>query len=83
MTPVERLQRIGAWLDVNGEAIYATRSMTPFMQRDEALDVRFTRKQDTLYAVILAQPMQQRPPMRIETGWRSASPRGTGQIARY
>ncbi len=63
---VERLQRIGAWLDVNGEAIYATRSTTPFMQRDEALDVRFTRKQDTLYAVILAQPIQQRPPMRIE-----------------
>ena len=62
---VERLRGIGEWLAVNGEAIYGTRGTTPFRQRDDALDIRFTRRADTLYAIILAKPMQQRPPATI------------------
>jgi alpha-L-fucosidase len=66
---VERLQGIGAWLAANGEAVYGTRSpagsAAPFRQCDDALDIRYTRKGATLYAIILAKPMQQRPPKTI------------------
>jgi alpha-L-fucosidase len=66
---VARLKRIGAWLATNGEAIYDTRSPSrwsaPFRQSDDALDIRYTRKGATLYAIILAKPMQQRPPKAI------------------
>ncbi|MFG0251683.1 MAG: alpha-L-fucosidase, partial [Phycisphaerales bacterium JB038] len=62
---VTRLRQVGDWLRVNGEAIFETRGIEPFAQSDEALDIRYTRKGDTLYAIILAKPMQQRPPREI------------------
>ena len=66
---VARLKGIGAWLATNGEALYGTRSPArwsePFQQSDDALDIRYTRKGDRLYAIILAKPMQQRPPRTI------------------
>ena len=62
---VERLRGVGAWLAVNGEAIYGTRGTQPFRQSSEAIDIRYTRKGDTLYAIILAKPMQQRPPATL------------------
>jgi alpha-L-fucosidase len=46
------LEEIGEWFDVNGEAIYETR---PWSCSGEG-DVRFTRKGNTLYAIVLEWP---------------------------
>lgn len=46
----ESLKNLGAWLKINGEAIYETRSVAPY----ESGNVFFTQKKDgTIYAIIL------------------------------
>ena len=47
------LRSIGRWLEQNGEAIYSTR---PWSQYSDGADVRYTRKDDTLYALCLKWP---------------------------
>lgn len=49
------LLQIGAWLDVNGPAIYGTRPWTKFAEDR----IRFTTKGDTLYAIALGWPGEQ------------------------
>jgi len=46
------LANIGRWLDVNGEAIYGTRPWSVAGQDD----VRYTHKENTLYAIVLGWP---------------------------
>jgi len=54
---VDRLLKLGAWLDVNGDAIFGTR---PYTRAEgatrEGLSVRFTRTDDALYAIPLGTP---------------------------
>jgi alpha-L-fucosidase len=51
----ERLLQIGAWLKVNGEAIYATRSWRKMSEGD----VRYTSKGDAVYAIVGRWPDQE------------------------
>lgn len=66
-----RLREIGAWLSVNGEAIYGSRPWSVFGEGDTPVpkgfdekaqmpygseDIRFTAKGDALYAIALGWP---------------------------
>jgi len=54
----QRLLDIGAWMKVNGEAIYGTRSWrTAQSEQDEK--IRYTVKGDTLYVICTAWPGEQ------------------------
>ena len=67
------LERVGAWLDVNGEGIYGTRpwyrygegkgEIGPKDLTSELIfkDIRYTTRGDTLYAFVMARPPRQRP----------------------
>ena len=52
---VKQLQEAGAWLKINGEAIFATR---PYVRWHEDTNLRFTRTKDKkfVYAITLAWP---------------------------
>ena len=53
------LEELGAWLEINGEAIFGTRPWTRFASTtDDDLPVRFTRNTDgrTVYAIVLGTP---------------------------
>jgi alpha-L-fucosidase len=52
-----RLEALGAWLRANGESIYGTRPWTRAEgETADGLDVRFTAKKGTLYAIVLGTP---------------------------
>ncbi|MGH2550569.1 MAG: alpha-L-fucosidase, partial [Thermomicrobiales bacterium] len=51
---IARLEALGAWLDINGDAIYASRPWkTSEGTTFNGEPVRFTTKGDTLYAIVL------------------------------
>jgi alpha-L-fucosidase len=54
---MERLKALGAWLQVNGEAIYATHPWKRATDETaEGISVRFTQKDSAVYATLLGQP---------------------------
>ena len=57
----ERLLGLGGWLDVNCEAIYGTRPWTRAQtQTSDGREVRFTRKADAVYAIVLDSSLRER-----------------------
>jgi alpha-L-fucosidase len=54
---LERLEGLGAWLAINGEAIFGTRPwVTAEGQTREGIGVRFTQKANQLNAILLGSP---------------------------
>jgi alpha-L-fucosidase len=54
---IERLEGLGAWLTINGEAIFGTRPWhTAEGKTREEIGVRFTQKADALYAILMGTP---------------------------
>ena len=58
---VGRMNEIGAWMNVNGEAIYGTRPVAPYKEGD----VAFTRKGKTVCAIYLTRNDGEGMPERI------------------
>lgn len=63
-TAYNRLKEIGAWLRVNGEAIYGTRPIAPYVEGK----LRFTRSRETgaVYAIWLADEGEIAPPAVLQ-----------------
>jgi alpha-L-fucosidase len=59
---LERMRGIGAWLRVNGEAIYGTRAVAPYKEGRVCL----TKKGGVVYAIHLAEDGKDALPARIE-----------------
>ena len=62
--PLKRLEEIGAWMAVNGDAIHGTRPIAPYKQGN----VCFTKKGGRVFALILAEDSDEMPPsnLRVE-----------------
>lgn len=60
-TALQRMREIGDWMQVNGEAIYATRPVAPYKTGRFAL----TAKGDTVYAVYLPEKGHDALPARL------------------
>jgi len=58
----DRLAQIGAWLKVNGEAIYATRPISPYKEGKVCLT---STKDGAVYAIYLGDKDEEQPPSRI------------------
>jgi alpha-L-fucosidase len=72
----ERLESLGRWLAVNGEAIFGTRPWrTAEGETGDGLPVRFTQKNGGLYAILLGTPSGAEvrfPGLRFGPGTRAA-----------
>ncbi len=54
---VDRIRGVGAWLEVNGDAVYGTRPWKRAEGRTtDGTEVRFTSKPDTLFAILMKTP---------------------------
>lgn len=59
----DRLQAIGAWMRVNGEAIYGTRALAPY--KEEQIGYTFKQDANALYAIYLPKAGETRLPAQI------------------
>ncbi len=58
---VERLEAIGRWMKINGEAIYGTRAVAPYKVGRTCL----TKKGSTIYLIYLADKDESAPPEKL------------------
>jgi alpha-L-fucosidase len=66
----QRLEEIGRWMKINGEAIYGTRAIAPYRQDK----VCYTSKKDgSLYGIYLADEGETLPPTLLLKGIRAAA----------
>lgn len=54
---IDRLTKIGDWMQVNAEAIHGTRAIEPWTEGN----IRYTSKGDTAYAIILSEEDEKMP----------------------
>jgi alpha-L-fucosidase len=59
----DRLEKIGKWMNVNSEAIYATRPIAPY--QDGKVYLSRKKNTDTVYAIYLADEDETNPPAKI------------------
>lgn len=59
---LERMEQIGGWMQVNGQAVYGTRPVPPY----KVGQVCLTKKGGTLFAIYLAEEGQTSPPEQIQ-----------------
>jgi alpha-L-fucosidase len=69
---LERVEGLGRWLAVNGEAIYSSRPWVEAeSQTASGLPVRFTQKDGSLYVILLGKPSETEvrfPSLRFQSG---------------
>lgn len=61
---IARLKEIGAWMRVNGDAIYGTRAIAPYSEPG----IRFTQKGSRIYAFLIDDSSQTLTTLRPSTG---------------
>ncbi len=57
---LDRLADIGDWMAVNSRAIYGTRAIAPYAERN----VRYTRRDDTVYGIVFPEAGYAQPPKK-------------------
>jgi alpha-L-fucosidase len=81
---MDRLEALGAWLKVNGEAIYGTRPWTRAEgETSDRMKVRFTKKGSAVYAVILGEPAGKTLALKefeAKTGTKMSLVGGSGEL---
>ena len=54
---LDRLHKLGTWLDINGEGLFGSRTwVRPYATNADGTDVRFTKKDGSLYVFFLNRP---------------------------
>lgn len=81
---LDRLHKLGAWMAVNGDGIYSTQPwVRPSDKTSDGVDVRYTRKGNSLYVFLLSRPQGSTvtiPGMRAADGTRIAALGGSGEV---